>query len=61
MARPDDPGSQAPGQQKTYVVTHPTDPSSPKTVTQQQWREDKMAKAGWVKPADVPDSELPPA
>ena len=56
MAKPDAP----PGQQKTYVVTHPTDPTSPKEVTQEQWREDKMGQAGWVKPPDMPEVPEPP-
>jgi hypothetical protein len=60
MAKPDAP----PGQQKTFTVTHPTDPTSPKEVTQEQWREDQMGKAGWTKvddPDEVPhpDQTLP--
>lgn len=45
----------APGQQKTFVVTHPTDPRSPMTVTQAQWREQKLGQQGWSKPEDAPD------
>ena len=48
MAKPEEPGAGAPGQQP-FVVTHPHDPSSPKTVTQEQWVNDKMGEAGWVK------------
>jgi hypothetical protein len=58
MAKPEGP----PGQQKTFTVTHPTDPSSPKTVTQEQWKEDKMGQAGWTKVDDDephPDQTLP--
>ena len=55
MAKPTDPGSSAPGQQKTYVITHPTDPTSPRTVTQEEWREEKLGQKGWSKPADMPE------
>lgn len=41
-----------PGQAKTFVVTHPTDPSSPRTVTQEQWKEEKLGQAGWSKASD---------
>jgi hypothetical protein len=60
MAKPDDPGSAAPGQQQAFVVTHPTDPSSPKTVTNEQWREDQMEAAGWVKESKVGKPEVNP-
>lgn len=45
MAKPENP----PGQEKVFTVTHPTDPSSPKQVTNQQWHDDKMGQAGWTK------------
>jgi hypothetical protein len=54
MAKPE---GGPPGQQKTHTVTHPTDPSSPKEVTQAQWKQDKMGQAGWVKTDTDPDAE----
>jgi hypothetical protein len=45
MAKPDEP----PGQEKVFTVTHPTDPSSPKQVTNAEWHEGKYGQAGWTK------------
>lgn len=49
----------APGQQKTYDVTG-TGPDGqalpPRTVTQEQWRTEKLGQAGYQKPADLDES-----
>jgi len=49
-----DKGDSNKGQQKTYVITNPATGET-RTVTQQQWREEKLGKAGWEKPAEMPD------
>jgi hypothetical protein len=47
-------GAAAPGQDKTYTVTNPTTGET-RTVTQREWRSEQLGKAGWEKPADLPD------
>jgi hypothetical protein len=53
MAKPSEPGAgagSAPGQQyQKFTITHPTDPSSPRVVTQQEWTDEQLAAAGWKK------------
>lgn len=51
MAKPDDPGTgAAPGQaNQKFTITHPTDPSSPRVVTQQEWTDEQLASQGWKK------------
>lgn len=55
----------AKGQQKTYDITG-TDPATgeplpDRTVTQAEWRQEKLGKAGYVKPEDMDESEdVPP-
>jgi hypothetical protein len=46
MAKPEEG---APGQQKIFTVVHPTEPDSPKQVTQAEWSEQKLGQAGWTK------------
>jgi len=48
-----------PGLSKEFVVTHPTDPTSPRTVTQQQWKDEKLGQAGWVKEEVPEEPEVP--
>jgi hypothetical protein len=48
-----------PGQEKTYDITHSVTGET-RTVTQRQWREEKLGKAGWVKPVDLEEEEEPP-
>jgi len=55
MAKQDTP----PGLSKEFVVTHPTDPTSPRTVTQQQWKDEKLGQAGWVKEEEPPTEPEP--
>jgi hypothetical protein len=57
-AKKDAPAGDNKGQQKTYVITNPATGET-RTVTQQQWREEKLGKAGWEKPADMPDEPEP--
>lgn len=45
----------AKGQQKTYDVTNPTTGET-RTVTQAQWREQKLGQQGFEKPADLDES-----
>ena len=40
MAKPED----APGQQKVVTIVHPTEPDSPKQVTQEEWRDGNSAR-----------------
>lgn len=48
--------SGAAGQQKSYVVTNPTT-NETRTVTQAEWREQKLGKQGFVKPDDLDETE----
>ena len=63
---PQAPGSKgrgsadAAGQQKSYTVTNPTTGES-KTVTQREWREQQLGRAGFEKPAELDDTVVPPA
>jgi len=60
MAKQTDRPGSAPGQQKTYDITGtaPDGTALPaRTVTQQQWREEKLGKQGYVKPEDLDDTE----
>lgn len=50
----------APGQQKTFEITNPATGET-KTVTQAEWREQQLGKAGWVKGSDAPEDETPVA
>lgn len=53
-------GFQNKGQQKTYDITGTAPdgtPLPPRTVTQQQWREEKLGKQGYVKPEDLDETE----
>lgn len=47
-----------PGQQKVYTITNPATGET-RTVTQQQWREEKLGKAGWEKPEELPEEPDP--
>ena len=50
MAKPNEPGAgagSAPGREyNKFTITHPTDPSSPRVVTQQEWTDEQLAIAG---------------
>lgn len=59
--KPDSPGKsgQAPGQDKTYDITNPATGET-RTVTQREWREQKLGQQGFEKPAELPDEpEVP--
>lgn len=49
------------GQQKTYDITgtNPVtgDALPPRTVTQEQWRLEKLGQQGYVKPTDLDETE----
>lgn len=51
-------GVNAPGQSKTYTVTNPTTGET-KTVTQREWREQKLGQQGFEKPPDLDETEPP--
>jgi hypothetical protein len=42
------------GQDKVYTVTNPTTGET-RTVTQRQWREEKLGQQGFEKPAELPE------
>lgn len=42
------------GQSKTYVITKPGE--QPRTVTQQQWKDEKLGQQGWQKPDDLDEN-----
>lgn len=46
------------GQDKTYTVTNPAT-GEQRTVTQREWREQKLGQQGFEKPADMPDDTAP--
>jgi hypothetical protein len=48
MAKPDEPGKPEKAE-KTFTVVHPTEPDSPKQVTQEEWAHEQMASKGWKK------------
>lgn len=60
MADPNKPRGtdHAPGQQKSYSITNPSTGES-RTVTQAEWREQKLGQQGWQKPVDMPDEPEP--
>lgn len=44
------------GQDKVYEVTNPQT-GEKRTVTQREWREQKLGRAGFQKPDDMPEDE----
>ena len=59
MAKPEDnPQNEPAGQSKQFTITHPTDPSSPKQCTNEEWHEQKLGQAGWVKGEPISDEPV---
>jgi hypothetical protein len=64
MAKPEDDkprgggrdGDGPKGQNKTYTVRNP-DTGEVRTVTQREWREQKLGQAGFVKPEDLSEDD----
>lgn len=44
------------GQNKVYQITNSTT-GEVRTVTQRQWREEKLGQQGWQKPDDLDETE----
>jgi hypothetical protein len=60
MATPKGPSPDNKGQNKLYQITNPAT-GEQRTVTQAQWREEKLGQQGWQKPADLPEEPEAPA
>ena len=54
MAKDDTPK----GQEKQFIATHPTDPTSPRQVTNQEWSDEKLGQKGWTKGEPVSDEPV---
>lgn len=53
--------AEPPGLNKEYVITRtlPDGTVETQTVTQRQWRDQKLGQAGWEKPPDLEEVEPP--